>query len=151
MNHTTLANHSLCAHNLICHAKLFLFLLMYTRLSRSRTYRTVQQHTLQRSHLVPAFLPSALLGKCNKHTLGYFPCYSYCVNFVEFDYVPDLCLFSGVEDISRCAFEHISHSLMGGHLSHELVPTGRGLRSGALLITGAKVSFRFSFKLRRAS
>ncbi len=31
---------------------------------------------------------------------------------------------------------------MGGPLSRELVSTGRGLRGGALLITGAKVTFR---------
>lgn len=49
-------------------------------------------------------------------------------------------LFSGVEDISRSAFEHISHALMGGPLSRELVSMGRGLRGGALLITGAKVT-----------
>uniref|UniRef100_A0A8C1KZS7 Peroxisomal ATPase PEX1 n=1 Tax=Cyprinus carpio TaxID=7962 RepID=A0A8C1KZS7_CYPCA len=53
-------------------------------------------------------------------------------------------LLSGVEDISRSAFEHISHALMGGPLSRELVSTGRGLRGGALLITGAKGSGKSS-------
>uniref|UniRef100_A0A672SQ72 Peroxisomal ATPase PEX1 n=1 Tax=Sinocyclocheilus grahami TaxID=75366 RepID=A0A672SQ72_SINGR len=52
--------------------------------------------------------------------------------------------FLGVEDISRSAFEHISHALMGGPLSRELVSTGRGLRGGALLITGAKGSGKSS-------
>uniref|UniRef100_A0A8C1I3C0 Peroxisomal ATPase PEX1 n=1 Tax=Cyprinus carpio carpio TaxID=630221 RepID=A0A8C1I3C0_CYPCA len=50
----------------------------------------------------------------------------------------------GVEDICRSAFEHISHALMGGPLSRELVSTGRGLRGGALLITGAKGSGKSS-------
>lgn len=55
-------------------------------------------------------------------------------------WVSPVYLFSGVEDISRSAFEHISHALMGGPLSRELVSMGRGLRGGALLITGAKVT-----------
>uniref|UniRef100_A0A8B9JKA3 Peroxisomal ATPase PEX1 n=1 Tax=Astyanax mexicanus TaxID=7994 RepID=A0A8B9JKA3_ASTMX len=42
--------------------------------------------------------------------------------------------------VGTSAFEHISHSLLGSPLSRELVSTGRGLRSGALLITGAKGS-----------
>lgn len=54
--------------------------------------------------------------------------------------VNNVCLLSGVEDISRSAFEHISHALMGGPLSRELVSMGQGLRGGALLITGAKVT-----------
>uniref|UniRef100_A0A8C8C8Y0 Peroxisomal ATPase PEX1 n=1 Tax=Oncorhynchus tshawytscha TaxID=74940 RepID=A0A8C8C8Y0_ONCTS len=37
-------------------------------------------------------------------------------------------------------FNFLSHSLMGRPLSWELVSTGRGLRGGALLITGAKGS-----------
>ncbi|XDV34733.1 hypothetical protein PO909_004862 [Leuciscus waleckii] len=57
---------------------------------------------------------------------------------------PSLSSLGGVEDISRSAFEHISHALMGGSLSRELVSTGRGLRSGALLITGAKGSGKSS-------
>ncbi|XP_066531663.1 peroxisome biogenesis factor 1 isoform X2 [Hoplias malabaricus] len=57
---------------------------------------------------------------------------SPCVGF------PSLSSLGGVEDISASAFKHISHSLVGGPLSQELVSTGRGLRSGALLITGAK-------------
>uniref|UniRef100_A0A671MMF4 Peroxisomal ATPase PEX1 n=1 Tax=Sinocyclocheilus anshuiensis TaxID=1608454 RepID=A0A671MMF4_9TELE len=52
-------------------------------------------------------------------------------------------LFAG-KDISRSAFEHISHALMGGPLSRELISTGRGLRGGALLITGAKGSGKSS-------
>ncbi|KAI7798692.1 peroxisome biogenesis factor 1 [Triplophysa rosa] len=51
---------------------------------------------------------------------------------------PSFSSLGGVEDISRAAFEHISHALMGGPLSRELVSMGRGLRGGALLITGAK-------------
>uniref|UniRef100_A0A8C7QBG6 Peroxisomal ATPase PEX1 n=1 Tax=Oncorhynchus mykiss TaxID=8022 RepID=A0A8C7QBG6_ONCMY len=37
-------------------------------------------------------------------------------------------------------FDFLSHSLMGRPLSWELVSTGRGLRGGALLITGARGS-----------
>uniref|UniRef100_A0A672S9V6 Peroxisomal ATPase PEX1 n=1 Tax=Sinocyclocheilus grahami TaxID=75366 RepID=A0A672S9V6_SINGR len=51
---------------------------------------------------------------------------------------------TNVQVISRSAFEHISHALMGGPLSRELVSTGRGLRGGALLITGAKGSGKSS-------
>ncbi|XP_030644776.1 peroxisomal ATPase PEX1 [Chanos chanos] len=51
---------------------------------------------------------------------------------------PSLCSLGGVKDISMSAFDHISHSLMGSPLSRELVSVGRGLKSGALLITGAK-------------
>uniref|UniRef100_A0AAZ3NQ93 Peroxisomal ATPase PEX1 n=1 Tax=Oncorhynchus tshawytscha TaxID=74940 RepID=A0AAZ3NQ93_ONCTS len=40
----------------------------------------------------------------------------------------------------RTGFNFLSHSLMGRPLSWELVSTGRGLRGGALLITGAKGS-----------
>lgn len=65
------------------------------------------------------------------------------VNLVTSDYLSDPCLFSGVGDNSICAFEHISHSLMGGPLSRELVYNGCGLRSGALLITGAKVTISY--------
>uniref|UniRef100_A0A9J8D865 Peroxisomal ATPase PEX1 n=1 Tax=Cyprinus carpio carpio TaxID=630221 RepID=A0A9J8D865_CYPCA len=57
---------------------------------------------------------------------------------------PSLSSLGGVEDICRSAFEHISHALMGGPLSRELVSTGRGLRGGALLITGAKGSGKSS-------
>uniref|UniRef100_A0A4W5R9B8 Peroxisomal ATPase PEX1 n=1 Tax=Hucho hucho TaxID=62062 RepID=A0A4W5R9B8_9TELE len=42
--------------------------------------------------------------------------------------------------LSRTGFDFLSHSLMGRPLSWELVSTGRGLRGGALLITGAKGS-----------
>lgn len=57
---------------------------------------------------------------------------------------PSLSSLGGVEDISRSAFQHISHALMGGSLSRELISTGRGLRGGALLITGAKGSGKSS-------
>ncbi|KAG9279784.1 peroxisome biogenesis factor 1 [Astyanax mexicanus] len=57
-----------------------------------------------------------------------------CVGF------PTLSSLGGVEGVGTSAFEHISHSLLGSPLSRELVSTGRGLRSGALLITGAKGS-----------
>ncbi|XP_062846764.1 peroxisome biogenesis factor 1 isoform X2 [Trichomycterus rosablanca] len=57
---------------------------------------------------------------------------------------PSLNSLGGVEDVSAHAFWHISHSLLGGPLSCELVSTGRGLRSGALLITGAKGSGKTS-------
>uniref|UniRef100_A0A674EA46 Peroxisomal ATPase PEX1 n=1 Tax=Salmo trutta TaxID=8032 RepID=A0A674EA46_SALTR len=46
----------------------------------------------------------------------------------------------GVEELSKTGFDFLSHSLMGRPLSWELVSTGRGLRGGALLITGAKGS-----------
>uniref|UniRef100_A0A674E9L7 Peroxisomal ATPase PEX1 n=1 Tax=Salmo trutta TaxID=8032 RepID=A0A674E9L7_SALTR len=42
--------------------------------------------------------------------------------------------------ICKTGFDFLSHSLMGRPLSWELVSTGRGLRGGALLITGAKGS-----------
>lgn len=57
---------------------------------------------------------------------------------------PSISCLGGVEDISRSAFEHISHALMEGPLSCELVSMGRGLRGGALLITGAKGSGKSS-------
>lgn len=46
---------------------------------------------------------------------------------------------SGISELSQTAFEFISHSLLGSPLSRVLGITGRGLRGGALLITGAKV------------
>ncbi|CAB1350736.1 unnamed protein product [Coregonus sp. 'balchen'] len=49
-------------------------------------------------------------------------------------------LFLGVEELSSTGFDFVSHSLMVRPLSWELVSTGRGLRGGALLITGAKGS-----------
>lgn len=49
-------------------------------------------------------------------------------------------LSSGVEELSGTGFEFISHSLLGSPLSRELGAAGQGLRGGALLITGAKVS-----------
>ncbi|KAK1805042.1 hypothetical protein P4O66_019405 [Electrophorus voltai] len=53
---------------------------------------------------------------------------------------PSLSSLGGVEEASAAAFEHISHCLMRSPLSWELVSTGPGLRSGALLISGAKGS-----------
>uniref|UniRef100_A0A8C7VLC8 Peroxisomal ATPase PEX1 n=1 Tax=Oncorhynchus mykiss TaxID=8022 RepID=A0A8C7VLC8_ONCMY len=43
-------------------------------------------------------------------------------------------------ELIRTGFDFLSHSLMGRPLSWELVSTGRGLRGGALLITGARGS-----------
>ncbi|XP_063042182.1 peroxisomal ATPase PEX1-like [Engraulis encrasicolus] len=57
---------------------------------------------------------------------------------------PLLSHLGAVEEISRVAFEHVSHSLMGKPLSRELVAAGIGLRSGAVLITGAKGSGKSS-------
>ncbi|KAK3512008.1 hypothetical protein QTP70_027628 [Hemibagrus guttatus] len=74
----------------------------------------------------------------SKHTTAHTADRSPCAGF------PSLSTLGGVEDISICAFEHISHSLMGIPLSRELVSTGCGLRSGALLITGAKGSGKTS-------
>ncbi|KAF4073853.1 hypothetical protein AMELA_G00248050 [Ameiurus melas] len=74
----------------------------------------------------------------SNHTLPHTADKSPCDGF------PSLSSLGGVEDISICAFEHISLSLMGGPLSRELVSTGCGLRSGALLITGAKGSGKTS-------
>nr|XP_055076129.1 peroxisome biogenesis factor 1 isoform X1 [Misgurnus anguillicaudatus]XP_055076130.1 peroxisome biogenesis factor 1 isoform X1 [Misgurnus anguillicaudatus] len=65
---------------------------------------------------------------------------SDCDNKDQFLGFPSLSSLGGIEDISRLAFEHISHALMRGPLSRELVSMGRGLRGGALLITGAKGS-----------
>uniref|UniRef100_A0A673CK92 Peroxisomal ATPase PEX1 n=1 Tax=Sphaeramia orbicularis TaxID=375764 RepID=A0A673CK92_9TELE len=53
--------------------------------------------------------------------------------------------FSGIDKLSRSAFEFISHSLLGSPLSQELCSTGQGLRGGALLITGAKGSGKSVF------
>ncbi|XP_051991093.1 peroxisome biogenesis factor 1 [Xyrauchen texanus] len=64
--------------------------------------------------------------------------YDPCLGF------PSLSSLGGIEDISRSAFQHISHALMEGPLSHDLVSTGRGLIGGALLITGAKGSGKTS-------
>uniref|UniRef100_A0A668AL33 Peroxisomal ATPase PEX1 n=1 Tax=Myripristis murdjan TaxID=586833 RepID=A0A668AL33_9TELE len=47
---------------------------------------------------------------------------------------------SGMKELSMTGFEFISHSLLGSPLSRELGSTGKGLRGGALLITGAKGS-----------
>ncbi|KAG5264755.1 hypothetical protein AALO_G00257690 [Alosa alosa] len=57
---------------------------------------------------------------------------------------PSLSCLGAVAEMSALAFEHLSHSLMGGLLSRELVASGVGLRSGALLITGAKGSGKSS-------
>ncbi|KAM9494566.1 peroxisomal ATPase PEX1 [Clarias gariepinus] len=72
------------------------------------------------------------------HTTAHDADRSPCAGF------PALSSLGGVKDIAICAFEHISHSLMGGPLSCELMSTGCGLRSGALLITGAKGSGKTS-------
>ncbi|XP_076864860.1 peroxisomal ATPase PEX1 isoform X3 [Brachyhypopomus gauderio] len=53
---------------------------------------------------------------------------------------PSLSSLGGVEEAVATAMEHISHSLMRGPLCWELVSMGPGLRSGALLISGAKGS-----------
>ncbi|XP_036826865.1 peroxisome biogenesis factor 1 [Oncorhynchus mykiss] len=54
--------------------------------------------------------------------------------------LPSLSSLGGVEELIRTGFDFLSHSLMGRPLSWELVSTGRGLRGGALLITGARGS-----------
>nr|XP_046273576.1 peroxisome biogenesis factor 1 isoform X2 [Scatophagus argus] len=54
--------------------------------------------------------------------------------------LPSLSILGGIDELSRTGFEFISHSLLGSPLSRELGTTGRGLRGGALLITGAKGS-----------
>ncbi|KAF7691336.1 peroxisome biogenesis factor 1 isoform X2 [Silurus meridionalis] len=74
----------------------------------------------------------------SNQTTAYTADGSPCVGF------PSLSSLGGVEDISACAFEHISHSLLGSPLSCELISSGCGLRSGALLITGAKGSGKTS-------
>ncbi|KAM6974793.1 peroxisomal ATPase PEX1 [Tautogolabrus adspersus] len=51
-----------------------------------------------------------------------------------------LSTLGGIDELSRTGFEFISHSLLGSPLSRELGITGRGLKGGALLITGAKGS-----------
>ncbi|XP_071776236.2 peroxisomal ATPase PEX1 [Centroberyx gerrardi] len=58
--------------------------------------------------------------------------------------LPSLNTLGGMEELSRTGFEFISHSLLGSPLSRELGSTGRGLRGGALLITGAKGSGKSS-------
>ncbi|XP_041811333.1 peroxisome biogenesis factor 1 isoform X2 [Chelmon rostratus] len=54
--------------------------------------------------------------------------------------LPSLSVLGGIDELSRTGFEFISHSLLGSPLSRELGTTGRGLRGGALLITGTKGS-----------
>ncbi|KAI3358539.1 hypothetical protein L3Q82_014954, partial [Scortum barcoo] len=54
--------------------------------------------------------------------------------------LPSLCTLGGIDELSRTGFEFISHSLLGSPLSRELGTAGRGLKGGALLITGAKGS-----------
>ncbi|KAK5855166.1 hypothetical protein PBY51_005297 [Eleginops maclovinus] len=54
--------------------------------------------------------------------------------------LPCLGSLGGILELSRTAFDFISHSLLGSPLSRELGTTGQGLRGGALLITGAKGS-----------
>ncbi|XP_075995327.1 peroxisomal ATPase PEX1 [Genypterus blacodes] len=54
--------------------------------------------------------------------------------------LPSLSALGGMEELSRTGFDFISHSLLGNPLSRELGAAGRGLRGGALLITGAKGS-----------
>ncbi|XP_074840846.1 peroxisomal ATPase PEX1 isoform X2 [Carettochelys insculpta] len=46
----------------------------------------------------------------------------------------------GVDKLGASAFEHISHSLLGRSLSQKLATIAAGLRSGAVLLTGAKGS-----------
>lgn len=64
----------------------------------------------------------------------------YYVVFFLYTFLNVLSLFSGINDLSNTGFEFISHSLLGSPLSRELGTTGQGLRGGALLITGGKVS-----------
>ncbi|XP_068432506.1 peroxisomal ATPase PEX1 isoform X2 [Clinocottus analis] len=54
--------------------------------------------------------------------------------------LPSLSILGGIDELSRTGSDFISHSLLGSPLSRELGTTGRGLRGGALLITGAKGS-----------
>lgn len=58
--------------------------------------------------------------------------------------LPSLDVLGGMDVQSRTALEFITHSLLGSPLSRELVFTGRGVRGGALLITGAKGSGKTS-------
>ncbi|XP_074543507.1 peroxisomal ATPase PEX1 [Halichoeres trimaculatus] len=51
--------------------------------------------------------------------------------------LPCLSSLSGIDELSRTGFEFISHSLLGSPLARELGSAGRGLKGGALLITGA--------------
>ncbi|XP_077363973.1 peroxisomal ATPase PEX1 isoform X2 [Festucalex cinctus] len=54
---------------------------------------------------------------------------------------PSLDSLGGVDELSRRSFEFISHSLLATPLSRELLGgVGRGLKGGALLITGTKGS-----------
>ncbi|XP_068603433.1 peroxisomal ATPase PEX1 [Brachionichthys hirsutus] len=54
--------------------------------------------------------------------------------------LPPLTVLGGADELARTGFAFISHSLLGSPLSRELGATGRGLKGGALLITGAKGS-----------
>ncbi|XP_041665948.1 peroxisome biogenesis factor 1 [Cheilinus undulatus] len=54
--------------------------------------------------------------------------------------LPSLSILGGIDELSRTGFEFILHSLLGSPLSRELGTSGRGLKGGALLISGAKGS-----------
>ncbi|XP_015227895.1 PREDICTED: peroxisome biogenesis factor 1 isoform X1 [Cyprinodon variegatus] len=53
-------------------------------------------------------------------------------------------LLGGIGDLIKTGFQFISHNLLGSPLSRELCSFGRGLKGGALLITGAKGSGKSS-------
>ncbi|KAM8967924.1 peroxisomal ATPase PEX1 [Pelodytes ibericus] len=52
-------------------------------------------------------------------------------------YMP-ICTLGGVASLASSCYDHVLHCLMGRPLSRQLVATVSGLRSGAILISGAK-------------
>ncbi|XP_011607188.2 peroxisomal ATPase PEX1 [Takifugu rubripes] len=58
--------------------------------------------------------------------------------------LPSLSVLGGIKDLSETGYEFISNSLLGSPLSQVLCQNGRGLKGGALLITGAKGSGKSS-------
>ncbi|KAJ3608660.1 hypothetical protein NHX12_023191 [Muraenolepis orangiensis] len=63
---------------------------------------------------------------------------------VSYTDLPLLGTLGGAEQLSKAAFQFMSHSLLGSPLSRELVAIGQGLRGGGLIITGAKGSGKSS-------
>ncbi|XP_013886826.1 peroxisome biogenesis factor 1 [Austrofundulus limnaeus] len=54
--------------------------------------------------------------------------------------LPSACTLGGIDEHIRTGIEFISLNLLGSPLARQLCTTGKGLRGGALLITGAKGS-----------
>uniref|UniRef100_A0A8C5Q744 Peroxisomal ATPase PEX1 n=1 Tax=Leptobrachium leishanense TaxID=445787 RepID=A0A8C5Q744_9ANUR len=88
--------------------------------------------------LCPAFLPKIKLNIILQPAAG-----SEALEVEQHDQsLPYLqtCNLGGVGSLVSSCYEHVVHCLMGKPLSRQLVATASGLRSGAILISGAKGS-----------